>query len=327
MVNANSITPRKALWFGTIDYPQWISTPLTGADMSSQSWSASGTLLSGGGYAVNSWGSHKTYTFEWPKSSSREAAMMMQAYRNGTYGRGLIYFLDPMNYNLNILPARVADPSMALNNEGASLVYGLDPVSVSTSGWQTNLLPVNAAQYTLTDIAAGWRGVEDATYIPIPPGFTLYLGAFYSATGTGGIFASPQNTNGTIGSPQLLTAKSPTASEIVTDSFSGVPGVWLWLGKTASGVSTVTVQAMIARLIPTTNITGSPYVATNGEGPYSAAISTTLPMLKSGPWISGMGHSGVRFTGNPTYVVNNGVNGGQVSYSASFIEVGSWAFG
>ena len=88
---------RTRLWFGThAGGMRWMPTPLSGAEMSPEGWESGGTLLNGGGYQQNSFGSHKTYTFEWPSSSAREAAALMKAYADGTYGRGLIYFVDPL---------------------------------------------------------------------------------------------------------------------------------------------------------------------------------------------------------------------------------------
>lgn len=320
--------PRRCLWFGTLEWMQWMPTPISGGDMSPESWTSEGTLVNGGGYSLNSWGSHKTYTFEWPESSSREVAMKMKSYADGTYGRGLIYFLDPLSYDKNILPARIADPSMACGNEGGSMVYGLDPSPVFTSGWQTHELPVYGAQYSLNSIPEGFRGVEDATFVPIPEGFTLYLGAFYTYSGSGGIFISPQNSNGTIGDPIRLTAKTPTDEHIITDSINGVPGVWLWLGKTEANNSSVTAQALVARLILTSALGNGDYGSGEyGSGVYGGITPTSVVRLQQGPWIGGMGHSGVRFSGKPTYAAMSAVEGGRISYAASFREVGSWAYG
>lgn len=59
----------------------------------------------------------------------------------------------------------------------------------------------------------------------------------------------------------------------------------------------------------------------------SSTISSYTPITVSealGPWMSGEGHSGCRFQGNPTIVNYNGVGGGQLGLSAIFEEVGAW---
>ena len=40
----------RLMWFGTLDRMGWIKTPRTGADMTPESWGASGAYLNGGGW-------------------------------------------------------------------------------------------------------------------------------------------------------------------------------------------------------------------------------------------------------------------------------------
>lgn len=245
---------RRCFWFGTEERAGWFATPLQGADSSPSAWGVDGTLLNGGGYAFNSFGSHKRYTYEWPQSSSPETAQMMKSYRDGTYGRGLLYFLEPGIYRTNILPAHWADPSMSLNNEAPSLVYGVNPVPVRTSGGDDLGLPVVSAQYDLSDTPPQTVATPDSSvFIPIPEGHTLILGAFYSSTGTGGVFATPVNSNGTLGVTVRLTEKSNSDTDVLSpDQFSGdIRGIRLWVGRSALVSSSVTLVAMTARLLET----------------------------------------------------------------------------
>lgn len=67
---------------------------------------------------------------------------------------------------------------------------------------------------------------------------------------------------------------------------------------------------------------------TPGNSTSSAwTMTPEFDRLKEGTWIGGQGHSGCRFIGKPTYVNNTGVDGGQVSFAASFREVGLWVNG
>lgn len=289
------------------------ATPLQGADSSPQAWGVDGTLLNGGGYGFNSFGSHKRYSYEWPQSSSPETAQLMKSYRDGTYGRGLLYFLEPGIYRTNILPASWADPSMGLSNEAATLVYGVDPSMTPTSGGAALNLPIASTVYNLSSVPPQTAPTPDASvFLPIPPGHTLLMGAFYSSTGTGGVFVSPVNDNGTIGDRVKLTEKPNTDTAVVTDQFSGaIRGVRVWLGRTDSSPSTVTIAAMTARLIETSQVSNP----------------AKLAMISAGPWIGGQGHSGCRFLGTPSYVTNSPIEGGRVGFAASFVEVGSWVYG
>lgn len=297
---------RKKLWFGTEQAMRWMPTPNRGADVSPEGWGDGGTLLNGGGYQLNSFGSHKNYLFEWPSSSARRVAQLMKSYADGTYGRGLIYFLDPLTYDTNVLPARWADPSMSIGVEGASLVYGVDPDPLPTSNWQVNDLPVRTAYYDLGGISAGWRGKEEAVFIPRPEGHSLSIGAFYSRTGSGGVFYRVQSEGGGLG-PEIRVSELPANSPYVgVNSANTGAGIWIWVGKSSVGASSASLSALSVRVYDTVN---------------------PLPTINDGPWIGGQGHSGVRFVGKPTYMNNTGVNGGQVSYAATFKEVGSWIYG
>lgn len=338
---------RRKFWFGTEERMQYILVPNSGADMGSEGWSASGTTLNGLGYGYHSRGSHKTYAFEWPESSTREDARLMQSYYEGTYGRGLTYFLDPLIYDQNVLPARWADPSIALDDEGSGLVYGVTPTAVTPTDLLANDLPILSARYDLTNVTPGFRGKGEAVFIPVPPGKTLLMGAVYTRTGTGAVYVSPVN-SGVIGSPVSLVASDDDADNLLLNEFTDVSGVWLWLGKTATGSASVTVRGLIARIAeykeyPPLPPGDDPLYGEGGfgeglyggldsdsgygyaEGGYGATpyagVYPLDPKFYQGPWIGGMGHSGCRFLQPPTYVANTGVDGGQIGFAASFIEV------
>ena len=201
-----------------------------------------------------------------------------------------------------------ADPSMILGSEWASHVYGVVPTEAPGPATATDY-PVRAARYDLSDIPAGFRGTVDAVYIPIPEGFTLLLGAYYTATGTGGIYASPYTISGSIGAGVRL----PTGNSArPTTKFSGTKGVWLWVGKGSRGNGTVTITGMTGRLIETSrDQLGRP----------------DLDIIQSRPWTGGEGNSGCRFLGKPTRVETSGLNGGLVQYATTLVEVGSWSNG
>lgn len=299
---------RKNLWFGTLDRMEFFPTPNRGADVSPHGWVSEGTLLNGGGFQLSSFDSHRVYVFEWPTSSARQVAQMMKSYSDGTYGRGLIYFVDPLAYDTNTLPARWADPSMTIGVEGSSLVYGVEPTDLPTGGGHANNLPVRTAFYDLLTISDGWRGNEQAVFLPIPEGFDLLLGSFHTQSGAGRVMYRPQSSGGGLGAVSEITPlplNSPTVSNERVPG-SGLAGVWLFVGKNAPGAGSVSLTAMSARLVR-----------------QDRASDT----VNSGPWIGGQGHSGCRFAGKPTYFEHTGVDGGQVSFAATFREVGSWLHG
>ena len=298
-------------WFGTEDRMMWLPAPLVGAGSSPAGWQAANTLLNGGGFAVHSWDTHKEYQYEWSPASSPQVAQIMKSYRDGTYGRGLLYFHDPSTWGVNVLPARWADPSMALKGESPSLLYGVTPTLGSTvTGGDANLLPIQSTVYSVTTAAATVPQPDDSVFIPIPTGYTLHVAAYYTFTGTAGIWATPVNANGANGTAVKVTPTLNNALSMTTNTFSGaIKGVRLWLGRSTAVASTLTLVAMSARLIR------------------SDAPALDIAALKLGPWYGGQGHSGCRFAQPPTYITNAAYSGGKIGFAASFTEVGSWVYG
>lgn len=285
---------RDRMWFGTEEAMTWIETPQTGADVSPVGFSASGTNLQGGGYERTSWDSHKVFVFSWGNSTSLEMASLLHSYRDGTYGRGLIWFHDPMYYQVNILPGRVADPSMAVNYEAPPLIRDNFPRFTPTAA-NPNRLPILTAIYDVAD-AYNAETAEDEIFIPIPPGFTLSLGAVYTTA-----HASANLYYRTPAGTVTITQTSPGASDLMPQSISGQPWVRIGMRNTSGAVRAVSITAMMARLLPP------------GEAPEPPA-----------PWVKGHGHSGCRFRGTPTLVNYSGVGGGQVGVATTLTETGAW---
>src|SRR5690606_11949879 len=152
---------RKKMWLDVEGgWAGWIDTPNSGADASPTGWGTEATFLNGGGYVDNSWGTHKRYTFEWSDASSRQAAQFMQSLRNGTYGKGLIHFIEPTLYDTNILPARVAAPHLSVEDEGRPLMRGVTASSVSVSAPVDSTLPRLAAPWNTASAHAGYPGAD-----------------------------------------------------------------------------------------------------------------------------------------------------------------------
>lgn len=301
---------RKNLWFGTLDRMQWVATPNSGADVSPQGWDAGGSTLQGGAFQLNSFNSAKNYVFEWPSSSSREAAQLMKSYADGTFGRGLIYFVDPLIYDTNILPAMWADPSMAVGEESHLLSPGATISYAPTTGNPDFQMPVRTVTYNFSSAGTMSPAILDdsnSVFLPIPEGFQLVIGVLGSYSGGGAVRCSRVSLGGAVSGTVTIPALSPAGTSLFSSVITPAPGevgVRLWMGKAVSGAASVTLSALHARLAPL----GAPTPGPNH-------------------WVGGQGHSGCRFSGKPTYMNHTGVNGGQVSYAATFREVGSWVVG
>lgn len=283
------------MWFGTEEKMGWIITPNTGADVSSAGNTGEASLLNGGADVRNSWDSAKGFQFSWGESANHLLVSLLQAYRNGSYGRGLLWFHDPMQYETNVLPKRWADPSMAVNMEGEPLLPDTFPSSTPVSATGNNY-PVRSADYTLpAGFSSETAGLEH--YIPIPEGMSLVVGAAYS--GAGQVYVRTQA--GVTVLPQL-----PLTGDVATTVING-PWARLGLRNTGGAPVQISLVGMTARISNSVASGGNPGA------------------LAAGPWYSGEGHSGCRFVGTPTIINYNGVDGGQMGLSVSLREVGAWA--
>lgn len=244
MANDSTFYNRDKMWFGTTEFMQWIDTPNTGADVSNLSFSADTVLLNGGGYVRNSWDSHKTYQFSWGESASLALVHALNAYRNGSWGRGLIYFHDPMTYGTNILPKRWADPSMAANYEAAPLIPDVFPTTTPAAPGAAGL-PITSANYSLpTGYSSQTNNSEH--FIPIPPGMTLLLGATYS--GTGKLYIRVDG-NAPLDLPNL----DPAGGSAVNVKVTGQKA-YLGIRNTSGAPTSISIQGITARLADTARV-------------------------------------------------------------------------
>ncbi len=307
------------VWFGTEGYSQWIDAPLSGASVGRENGSESGVLLGGGGYVNQQLGGHKVYQFTWSGASALEAANLMEAYSSGIYGSGLLYFTDPMAYHTNVLPLHWSAPFLAANGEAPPhrRYERLDPILTGSSSIGRNLLPTRSVRYEIDgNIVSGFPGVRDSLYVPIPPGMTLRLGAFYSVAGGAtnvGIYWGVANATGVDDMNRLTPVDSYEPDVTLPNRIPyGTEGIRIWVGR-SSGSGTLTWRGTHARLHPS-NSSGTPITPWKTVGDY----------VPNGPWNLGQGTTGLRPVGLPTKTYNSGVNGGQNGYSITLRETGAW---
>jgi len=327
-------TPKK-FWFGTAPFVsptpnipsdpgkmQWIDAPIQGADMSTSDWGSTNVFLNGGAHVSQSRGSYKSYSFEWRESSSPQTVSMIQGYRNGSYGRGLIHFLTPDAYESNALPERWAHPGLSLGVEGRHLpvfkksgsAYQLaqDPSVTGTVTPQNDWnLPLTSLQYDLSSamLRPDTAVVRNSgmVFVPIPAGFYALINAWGSE---GGIILSTTTGDAPIFRPFSANAYEDAGfSDSLTPLTSVTGGLFLGLATETDALS---ISALSVKLIsreevlPNFNIEGLRKLVT-----------------RRGLWNSGMGNSGTRFApGGITMNYNSPVGGGRMGFAASFTEVG-----
>lgn len=304
---------RNGLWLGTKQYMRFVPAPSRGAAVQSQGYSEEGTGKNGGGYIAESFGRHKTFQYDWPRSTDRQFSNYIQGLKDGTYGRGLIHFTDPTSYDTNVLPPHWANPGMTLGYEAPPLVFRQQPEVFEFGMSDRPNTPLNGATYSgLPDITG--FDIADAIFVAIPPGMSFLMGSRYASSHAGaGIFVTPVDRNmglQTAARVQLPRGIDPgnPYQNLVTNAFHGnvYGGVYIWVGRTdaTTAAATVSILDMIGKLVPISSIDA------NWQRRYDGDV-----------WYGGEGHTGVRFLGQPTMEQDSNRF---TSISATFKEVGAW---
>lgn len=152
-------------------------------------------------------------------------------------------------------------------------VYNLPPVQAQwTVGTTPNAYPTPTNTY----------GDIPYALIPIPPGYTLWVGVTGLASGAAVVRVDAFNSPGNPASPASstnLTLLSPTGATRLNASFSGssYQYVKVYVTRTSNTLSIVTLSSMMAQLWPT-------------------GVTPTL----TGNFIEGKGHRGLKFADSPT---------------------------
>lgn len=282
----------KQMWFGNRNYMQWIPCPQVGANYGATGATQGGTFLHGGTFHRQTLNSSKTRRLSWPLNG-RDALRPITDYNEGVYGPGPIYWLDPFDMDQNVLAQSFATPS--LGGYDAITLNGSEkrPELVATT---TNSLgyPTESAIYTLNSTT----DIPFRHWIPIPPGYTAWVGV-HGVAGAG-TEVRARTTNGPVatGSTVALSILPVTSTTRVTNTFSAsstVSGVEIWLG----GTGTITLSGIIVQVLRT------------GVVP------------ETGGFISGQGHSGMSFDGYPE---KNAYSAALdlIGLSANFVETEQW---
>lgn len=276
---------RREMWFGTRGHMQWIPACRPELDTSKVGWSSETQQLNGGASVRRSVGAHKVYPLEW-NPNTRDALAPIQDFADGIYGQGAIYFLTPEALDRNVLPAHIAFPAQGAY--GAPLLFGEDDPILTPTAANSLGYPAETATYTVD-------GPGPATYIPIPPGHTAWVGA-HGADGTGGeVTVTPVTGASDAGTPVTLDILAVTDSTRFNYSTDDGDGMLLRL----DGTGTISLSGIMVQVLPT------------GQAPVD------------GGFISGRGHAGCRFSGSgPTFSLYNLAGAiDRVAVTARLVEV------
>lgn len=276
------------MWMGTRGYERWVKAPLTGnLDFSRVGWQAQSSYLNGGASVRSSFASHKEYAMAW--RGTRREMRLIDDLALGMFGTGLIYFIDPVAADKNVLPFQWSFPALAAMD---------GPILVGTSRPSTVTTPTNGMGYPITSVQYPTTTTSKTLYIPIPPGFTAWFGYAGGSGGAGPIRLTPilpGNTAGTPLIPAMLPVAGPTRMNTQIAGGTNIGVVIDWNGTTAAPVA-----GMMMQVLP------------NGSTPVAGL-----------GFDSGQGHSGCKFGAKPQMTPYS-VPADSVGLTAKLIETGDW---
>ncbi len=256
-MTTKELNARNGLWIGTKQYQRFVPAPSRGADATSVGYSETATGKNGGGYVAQSFGRHKTFQYDWPRSTDRQYATFLQGLRDGTYGRGVVHFTDPTCYLTNVMAPHWANPGLTIGYDSPPLVFRQQPEEFEFGRSDRANTPLIGATYR--NLPSSFN-TADSFYVAIPPGKMFVFGTRYSAAGGGAVFLQPVrgvdgiNEADRIQMPAGLDPENPYGDlvnrQVPGSTFSGV---YVWVGRTEGSsalASSVSILDMIGKLVP-----------------------------------------------------------------------------
>lgn len=294
----------KQIWFGIPGVKmQWCPAPLAESAQASNINFVESIAFENGGADVNrSKQFRKQYAFNFlGKSEDLDGISVYNKYAAGFYGDGLFYFSDPYAWETNLFSAGWSSPGMI--EQGWENIYDTTPTFANTAsnGYSQ---PTRTATWSVTSTANAIPTTANGVqYIVIPPTHTLNIGVSGSKTGTAVVRVVPINTDGTDGTPVDLTLLDATASTRMNQTFAGssYQAVKVYITRTDTSASTISITSMMARLVETGN-------------------SLTL----TGPHMMGEGHTGLEFADEARIEDYRYMFPPMKGMATTLIEVGAW---
>lgn len=282
------------VWFGTKAYMQWVPAPAVDVQAGKQGYQNQLTFTNGGAWVRRSKASFKRYLFSWNMKNRDEVRPILD-YADGMYGNDYIYYLNPFSADKNALPVYWAQPYMNYY-DGPVMVDRVRP-DVINNGTSVNGYPVESAVYAITSTS-----VVPSIFIPIPPGYTAYVGAHGQVqSGSASVRVIPQITAAATGSPVDLTLLTSASTTRTNASFSGNTFMGITLTMRSASSGSLVLDGLIVQVLP------------DGSVPLS------------GGFISGQGQSGMSFASQPV-VSEYSAALDRVGVSAELIETEAWAW-
>ena len=293
----------RQIWFGIPGTAmQWCPAPLAGATASNIGHVETMAFENGGAAVARSSQTRKQYAFSFNgPSKDLDGISLYSKYASGFYGSGLIYFADPYAFETNLFPAAWASPGLI--EQGWENIYDVTPTFSNTAS-NVYSHPVRKATWTVSATAnAVPTQANSVAIIPIPPTHTLNIGASGAKTGTAVVRVIPINTDGTDATATDLTLLTDTSSTRMNATFAGssYQAVKVYITRTTSDASTITLTSLMAQL-------------------YKTGTSPVLPQSH----IPGEGHTGLVFTDDARVENYVYIDPPRKGMATTLLEVGAW---
>jgi len=289
--------PMQAMWIGPRGGEMFLPAPDSGGVFTPIGWGSNGNApvqqLGGGASMRRSKTSHKDYPMTWTIGSRLTFSPLLDMY-SGARGPGLIYFIDLMAADLNVLPEQWAFPASACY-DGVPLIGTAAPANSATPA-NTNNYPPETASYT---ISSGLTTLHPL-YIPIPTGYSAWVGVHGTiSTGTGGVRVTPILPGNINGTPVIPTILPVTSNTVVNTQFDSTTYQGIVLDIMAGTATNLNLSGMIVQIL-------------------KDGITPSV-----GGFIGGMGNSGCEFVSAPVMTMISSAMD-QVGAAAHLVEIGDW---
>lgn len=286
-------------YFGTVQKMMVLRLPDAGMGRKWVNYSEDLQFENGGADIFHpSAGSHLEYDIDYGLYEAKAEAATRgldnySDYAAGMYGfPPVVYFADPMYYDINLFPPQWAAPMLvesgwrSIAASSTSVTYANTAANTVSQPYRSAIIDTSALPTSL--LTSG----NSSCVIPIPPGYTLWLGLSGAATGAG-VFRVENWLNGaaSAASSANLTPITATSTTRLNTSVASTAANYVRVGVATSSLAaagTLTIASLMSQLWPT-------------------GVTPTL----TGNFQSGQGNNGCKFTTDAVaenYVLRDNMN-------------------
>jgi hypothetical protein len=289
------------LWFGIPgSHMQFVPCPSIDSVVARNRYVERMQFENGGGDARRSAQYQMEYQFNFSGPAHEvEGIDAFNKFAQGFYGDGLIQLAHPATFETNLFPAAWASPGLI--DQGWANIGSTVPDFANT----------NVSSYGQPPRTATWDVTQQAgtftksVTIVIPPTHTLNIGAsgVRPSGSTAVVRVVPIDTAGDAGTPVDLTLLSKSSSTRMNATFAGssFQAVRVYITRTTSAASTISVTSMMAQL-------------------YKTGTTPTLPTTH----YQGEGSTGLMFVDDAIVETYSYMHPPRKGIATTLVEVGAW---